>query len=471
MEPIPVSDIFIILVFGAVVLFSAYFFEKLAVLGKLELVLSRKILHIIGIGSCAIVSGVIQNHLFLIMLIALAEIPIFYFVVYKDYFTTNDKKSWGIVYFPIVFIGLLWLFPNDRFLVIAPMGLLALADAAATIFGENFARSFFNLTGDRKSIIGSITFVIVSFIWFIILGIFGYGQGQSWAEYLTMAITVSVSAGAAEALGSKGRDNIWVPVSTAFLLWSIFRAPVPVNTYLLTFAVTTLSSGAYVVYRLKLLTASGAVSAALLGVSIWILGGFSLFPILLFFATGSLLGKLRGKAASDLKSNEPRDSTQVFSNGGVALILAYVNCIWPNPKLELLYLISCAVACSDTWGSEIGSRFGVNTYDILRWKKIPKGVSGGVSPVGFVATFVGAIIIACFASSIDLFYKILLLGSLGSIVDSILGAALQARYVDENGGMTDMPTRHRISGYRFITNDVVNIFSIFITVVLAAFIL
>jgi len=34
-----------------------------------------------------------------------------------------------------------------------------------------------------------------------------------------------------------------------------------------------------------------------------------------------------------------------------------------------------------------------------------------------------------------------------------------------------MPTRHRISGYRFITNDVVNIFSIFITVVLAAFIL
>ena len=86
------------------------------------------------------------------------------------------------------------------------MGLLALADAAATIFGEFYARSFFTLSGDRKSFVGTLSFIFVSIIWFLILGICGYGFPLNWADYILLSICISVLTASAEAIGSNAKN-------------------------------------------------------------------------------------------------------------------------------------------------------------------------------------------------------------------------------------------------------------------------
>ena len=68
MEPIPVSDIFVIFILGAIVLYSSFIFERMAVFGKIKLILSRKILHIIAIGACTLAAALVQNYKFLALL-------------------------------------------------------------------------------------------------------------------------------------------------------------------------------------------------------------------------------------------------------------------------------------------------------------------------------------------------------------------------------------------------------------------
>ncbi len=470
-DPIPLSDTLIILLLGTIVGLSAYWLERTAMFGKMQKLVARKSLHVIGVGACTIAAALIQNHLFLILLVAIAELFLFYLVQFRNFFTQDGKKSWGIVYFPLIYMVLLFLFPHNRFLVVAPMGLLALADAAATLFGEYFAKSFFNLTGDRKSVVGSSSFILVSFLWFVLLGFFGYGQGQNWPQYLVTAFCISILTAGTEALGSKGRDNLWVPAAAAFLLWATFKTSNPADPYLLGIALVLVVPCALLAYNFKLLSNSGAVAAALMGITIFIYGDFSLLPILTFFITGALMGKIPGKPVSDEKAGLPRDSVQVFANGGVALLLSYINCIWPSNQNYILYLVACAAACADTFGSEIGTRFGKYTIDIIRIRRVNAGVSGGISIIGFLATFAGAALIALFAWNKEMFVYITLLGVCGSVIDSLLGAVLQAKYLNQAGEWTDIPGKNKISGFTFINNDAVNFISILSTVLIAFFIL
>ena len=51
-------------------------------------------------------------------------------------------------------------------------------------------------------------------------------------------------------------------------------------------------------------------------------------------------------------------------------------------------------------------------------------------------------------------------GFLGMLLDSLLGATLQARYSnEETGNFTDIPTNILHSGYRWMSNDAVNLLS------------
>jgi uncharacterized membrane protein len=67
--------------------------------------------------------------------------------------------------------------------------------------------------------------------------------------------------------------------------------------------------------------------------------------------------------------------------------------------------------------------------------------------------------------------KITLLGVLGSVIDSILGSVLQAKYQNEKGEITDLPTSKKVSGFETMNNDIVNLISIGLTVAIAYFVL
>ena len=107
-------------------------------------------------------------------------------------------------------------------------------------------------------------------------------------------------------------------------------------------------------------------------------------------------------------------------------------------------------------------------------QRIEKGTSGAVSFLGLVASVAGATFIAI--SSLVLFsiplvssmILIISFGFLGSIVDTMLGATLQARYTCCTCGIVTEKRHHcgartkLTKGVEWCSNDVVNWLSIFI---------
>lgn len=178
--------------------------------------------------------------------------------------------------------------------------------------------------------------------------------------------------------------------------------------------------------------------------------------------------------ASDEKHGKGRDYVQVLCNG---LPYAFLAAFAENLPLESLILmsVSIAIATSDTWSSEIGMYFRGTTIDILKLRKQPPGISGGISGVGTLGGFVGAISTAAICvflisqkidlfiiKEIEIFYVISGAGFLGMLLDSVIGSAFQIRYKNTDSGElsdTAFAENVRHSGFSWMTNDVVNLLS------------
>ncbi len=162
------------------------------------------------------------------------------------------------------------------------------------------------------------------------------------------------------------------------------------------------------------------------------------------------------------------------------------------------FAVSFASSTADTWASELGvlSRFG--PVSLLTFRPVPRGVSGGVSPLGTLMSVAGALFIALIFAAENAFLNavpggflrlmvVVAVGGLaGSLLDSLLGATLQAQYAAQpasdgpSEGDTLIITERRMSpeglpnrlvrGLSFVNNDVVN-FASCASVTLAAVLL
>jgi len=221
-------------------------------------------------------------------------------------------------------------------------------------------------------------------------------------------------------------------------------------------------------YRLRLLTAGGAWVAIVVGTSVFGAGGIEAsLPMVGFFFTSSLLPRLLGRP----HKTERRTAAQVLANG-----LAPTVCCWGAVLLPLhakafwlAYLASVAAATADTWATELGVRFGSPVWHLTTGRRIPAGQSGGVSWQGTLAGAAGASLIALsgqpLVGAAETLATAAALGCGGMILDSLLGATLQARYrckvcaaLTEQASCCDMPTQH-IGGLRAIDNNAVNALS------------
>jgi uncharacterized protein (TIGR00297 family) len=217
---------------------------------------------------------------------------------------------------------------------------------------------------------------------------------------------------------------------------------------------------AYLAYRAHALDRSGAAAAAVLGTVIFGLGGLPWAVLLLaFFISSSALSRAFGrrKQAVDEKyaKGSRRDAGQVLANGGAAglLVLVYLaGEIWlpGSPLLAwswLAFTASLAAANADTWATELGLLNPGPPVLITTGRRVEPGTSGGISLVGSLAALAGSAVIGglawCMAAvgggpssvasgfSLPVLLPYLLVaaaGVVGSLVDSLLGATLQAIY-------------------------------------------
>lgn len=394
-----------------------------------------------------------------------------------------DPQNLGTVYYPLSFFILVLLFwSHYKLVIIASVLVMAIGDAAAAIVGGAVSRPhLYRLIHDRKSREGSAAMFLVSLISVLVAFLAYRGDlppaVRQPAVMLWLAAMVAVVATAAEALGHKGNDNLLVPLLSAVTLFYLITGT---SANRIQFTLGMLLGGlvAAASYRARFLSASGAVTTFLLASVIFGFGGVPwLVPILTFFILSSLLSKAgkRKKERFNLvfEKGSQRDYAQVFANGGIAGLLMIWQVLFPSPQLYFLYLGALAAAMADTWATELGVLIGQNPRRITNFVPVVPGTSGGVSAGGFLGALAGAGILA--ASSLPflpadisagpgtIFLLVTFAGVAGSVVDSYLGATLQAQYRCDICGKITEKTIHcngiatqTVSGLLWMNNDVVN---------------
>lgn len=238
----------------------------------------------------------------------------------------------------------------------------------------------------------------------------------------------------------------------------------------LTIATAILLNGlaAYGAYRKEAVTADGAVAGFVVGTSIFVGAGLLGWIMLMwFFGSSSAIGKLstesKQRAARMHERGGRRDWVQVTANGGIAALAAIIYGVTTNPAAIVALAAALAAATADTWASEIGSLSSHRPLSILTFRKLPTGTSGGVTLLGTFASLVAGLTVAAiyFVGTSGTPWAvsaiITVAGFLGSVVDSLLGATVQAQYEDLHGERTEKRVGNRlIRGLPVVTNDVVN---------------
>ncbi len=304
---------------------------------------------------------------------------------------TTERVSFGTVYFPIAFTILVVMFWDRNITIfVVSMLVLAFSDTTATVIGERVnSQRKFTLWHDQKSWPGSISFFITTLI---VIG-FAYpiyanlaGQTQlPWIHLAGMAVFTGFTATVAEAVSKRGSDNLTLTLTAGLAidlyLYSLAHGTLPVLAGWFAFS-TLLGYGAF---KLRSLSISGGFGAFLLGVFMFGMGGWAtMLPLIGFFVLSSILSKIADRRSKpDIISTKgsQRDIVQVYANGGIPLIfaIAWYLSDFSMDGLYWAFLASLAAATADTWETEIGSFSRSLPINILTWKHVVKGYSGGIS--------------------------------------------------------------------------------------------
>ena len=194
-------------------------------------------------------------------------------------------------------------------------------------------------------------------------------------------------------------------------------------------------------YRIPLMTKAGWISAGLLGSILW--GCFSWqgwSAVVIYLLLGSLVTKIGYKFKNEKgiaeKRGGKRGPENVWGSAATGLFFAimfklnFTNLVF----YKIGFAASFAAKLADTFGSEIGKRFGRNTYLITSFRKVERGTEGGISLEGTAASALGAIfmsLIMFFLTIISTKYQILIVaisGFLATITESFIGAKFQDKY-------------------------------------------
>ena len=240
---------------------------------------------------------------------------------------------------------------------------------------------------------------------------------------------------------------------------------------------------AYAAYRLHSLSKSGAWGALLTGTVIFGIGGWQWAILLLaFFISSSALTRLfkKNKAALDEKFEKggQRDIGQVLANGGLASIFAGLHFFFREAAWPWVgFVASLAAVNADTWATELGVLNPSLPRLITTWKPVEKGTSGAISVYGTTASLMGSFLIAILGAALApsavaltgrfwtslLFFT--LAGLFGALVDSYLGATIQAIYhCPKCDKETEKHPLHscgtatlQVRGVKWMNNDMVNL--------------
>jgi len=240
--------------------------------------------------------------------------------------------------------------------------------------------------------------------------------------------------------------------------------------------------------------ATGFASATMTGCLVLIFGGVSWFLLLVsFLVAASFFTKYKYATKNVMRVLEDKGKARtwknVVANGLMAAVAAVGHGvtglrggIQSSTVFSSLFLGAVGTAAADTLATEIGLLSRSEPRLITHWRKrVTRGVSGGVSLLGELASLLGALIVGGASVAFDFggfgvgttLAAVLVSGVLGCTLDSLLGATIQARYTCVACGKSTEKKTHcgasaaLIKGWQGVDNDVVNFLSTFFGAVMA----
>lgn len=123
------------------------------------------------------------------------------------------RKTVGELFFAVS-IGLTAFITHDRLIFAVALLHMSLADGLAAIFGTKFSKkSAYEIFGQRKTVVGTITFWLTSLI--ILSVYFAVSHaGGAWPTLLWLPLATTLL----ENIGLRGSDNVLVPAAVALAL-------------------------------------------------------------------------------------------------------------------------------------------------------------------------------------------------------------------------------------------------------------
>ena len=193
--------------------------------------------------------------------------------------------------------------------------------------------------------------------------------------------------------------------------------------------------------RFPLLTKGGWCHAGILGTVLWgSLAWRGWLAVVAYLVLGSLVTKLGFARKQELGLAEGRGGRRgpenVWGSAFTGLVLALLIAAGiGSPALLLIgFSASFAAKLADTFGSEIGKRWGRTTLLITNLRPVPAGTEGAVSIEGTLACGLGSLLMTLVMACLGLlqsgaaFALVLVVGFIATLLESLLGALGQGRW-------------------------------------------
>ncbi|ESL02472.1 phosphatidate cytidylyltransferase [Catonella morbi ATCC 51271] len=471
---IGISFVYIFAIIG----FSTIFFKK----NQGEL--SRKFIHIM-VGNWVFIS------VFFTEVKAAIFVPAVFIIINAlsrkyNLISSMERQddSLGTVYYSIslcVTVAIRFATGWNMFPIIGIL-IMAYGDGLAALIGAKFGKRKPYYFAPNKTLAGSVTvFAVATAVTAITLLTVGETE-HILRVGIGMIVLISLCNGFLsafiEAAGIKGSDNLTLPIGSAlFATLSFYYGDIYFFIYL-AFSICVLLMS----LKLRLLTADGVVAAILTAITLYLLGGVWIaLSLYAFYFLGSSVSKIKNERKLEAdrfqESNGARTWRQVVCNSLPACILVF--CKYYSPSNTVFSLLSFAVfaaATADTFSSEIGVLGKGRVFSIITGKNVQRGVSGGISWLGLLAGLTGGFLSAWLAFP-QFGYKgiafVTLMAFAGTLFDSVLGALFQRKYLTNEGLFSDKKVyeeQNPVQGLSWMSNNAVNLISLFIVVIVGHFV-
>jgi uncharacterized protein (TIGR00297 family) len=322
----------------------------------------------------------------------------------------------GIVIYPVAVLGLILLFPLRPDIAAASWAILAAGDGLATLVGAHVRSPKLPWNRD-KSVAGLLAGAIgaaaagVFLMHWTSLGM--TAPPPLWFLYAA-PIAAAVAAAFVETVPIRLNDNISVPFTAAFVMWSLSYVELgAVRAHAPSAMTIAIAAGVNVLVAIggwaaKKVTIAGAVTGAVIGIGVWIGAGGAVWSVLFVsFAVAAVTTGIGHKRKAALGIDEERGGRRgpgnAIANTGVFAWAAMLSLGLDNPAPALLAGVTAMVtAASDTVASEIGKAFGKTTWTWAPVRRVPPGTAGAVSLEGTLAGMAAALMLALYAMALGI---------------------------------------------------------------------